>query len=69
MAEGVEESRVVGVSFRLGRLARLDDLAKAEGVSRSEMVGRLVDRVSGDSLSGPDVRVDGRRFVPARGKA
>jgi hypothetical protein len=60
---GGPSSRVIGISFRHDRLDRLNVLAKAEGVSRSEMVGRLVDRAVDRT---PAVTVDGRRFVPVK---
>ncbi len=55
--------RVVGVSLQEPTLRALDRLARREGVSRSGMVGRLVER-EGARGGVPEVRVDGRRFVP-----
>jgi hypothetical protein len=57
--------KVVGVSLRPEVLERLDQLARSEGVARSGMVARLVERAGSGVL---EVRVDGRRFVPAREK-
>jgi len=58
-------TRVVGISLQEGALRRLDELAEREGVSRSGMVARLVE---GAGRRAPSVVVDGRVFVPARGK-
>lgn len=59
----VAKSLVVGISMDAKALKRLDRLAKSEGVSRSGMVRVLTERAEADG-SVPDVRVDGRRFVP-----
>jgi hypothetical protein len=62
----MRNTKVVGVSLRTEVLKRLDELAARDGLSRSEKVAALVR--GAESLV-PDVRVDGRRFVPARGKS
>jgi metal-responsive CopG/Arc/MetJ family transcriptional regulator len=58
--------RTLGVSLRPEVVERLDELAKIEGISRSAMIDRLVQRE--DVRKVPEVTVDGRRFVPAIGK-
>ncbi len=61
-------SRPVGVSLSESSIKRLDQMAKREGVSRSGMIARLVDRAAdGSGGNGiPDVHVGGVRFVPER---
>ncbi len=56
-------SSVKGISLQERTWRRLDQLAKREGTNRSQMIGRLVER---ESSAVPDVRVDGRRFVPEK---
>jgi metal-responsive CopG/Arc/MetJ family transcriptional regulator len=63
----MSNTRVVGVSLRHDLLEQLDQLAARDGLSRSGKVAALIERDASRS-SVPDVRVDGRRFVPARGK-
>lgn len=58
-------SKVIGISFQGETLERLDRLAAREGVNRSQMIRRLVER---DERASPEVVVDGRPFVPARVK-
>ncbi len=55
----------VAISFDPQTLEQADRLAAREGVSRSALVRGLVERASEKSKA-PDVRVDGRRYVPAR---
>ncbi len=55
----------VGISFQPEVLHELDKMAAREGENRSSMVAKLVERAKGNGKV-PDVRVDGRRFVPAR---
>lgn len=57
--------KVVSVSLPISALDRLDKLAARDGLSRSKKVAALIE---GEGRGAPDVRVDGRRFVPARGK-
>ncbi len=53
----------VAISFDPVTLAQADKLAAREGVSRSALVRGLVERASAKGAA-PDVRVDGRRYVP-----
>ncbi len=55
----------VSISFDPATLEQADKLAAREGVSRSALVRGLVERASAKG-SVPDVRVDGRRFVPEK---
>ncbi len=57
----------VAISFDPQTLEQADRLAAREGVSRSALVRGLVVRAAARS-GVPDVRVDGRRFVPAKGR-
>lgn len=60
-------AKTIGISLQESSLKKLDSLAKAEERgNRSAMVEKLVERASSGNGSAPDVRIDGRRFVPAR---
>lgn len=51
-----------------GLFVRLDELAVKRGLSRSALLVSLVRReLESEGRRGPEVVVDGRRFVPARG--
>ncbi len=58
-------SKPIAISLDPSSLKSLDRLARREGVNRSMMVRGLVERAA--AVDGvPDVRVDGRRFVPEK---
>jgi predicted DNA-binding ribbon-helix-helix protein len=57
-----------GVYLTRERWLRLDALAAERGVKRSALIGLLVDEAAERRGAAPDVRVNGRRFVPAREK-
>lgn len=62
----VSRKRVFSVSMDESLVSWLDARVQATAVSRSELIGRAVERERSRSARVPEVRIDGVEFAPRR---